>query len=140
MANLSDCFSQDVRSKVMASVKSTGNKSTELKLISIFKKHSISGWRRHINIVGHPDFVFANSKVVVFADGCFWHGHNCRNTIPKTNKSFWDNKLYRNIQRDKKNNRLLKNTGWLVFRFWECEINSTRYQRKLNKLINVLKK
>ena len=123
----------------MSAVRSKGNKSTELKLISILKANKITGWRRHYKIVGHPDFVFLKNKIAIFADGCFWHGHYCRNTKPKANKTFWENKFDRNKRRDKINNLILKRSGWLVIRFWECEINSKTYKNKLSKLINILK-
>ena len=34
-------------------------------------------------VKGHPDLVFLKEKVAVFVDGCFWHGHDCRNTRPE---------------------------------------------------------
>jgi len=118
----------------MSSVKSKGNSSTELALIKIFKANNISGWRRHQPVVGHPDFVFWEKKIAVFADGCFWHGHKCRNTEPKDNRDFWKQKIKRNMLRDKKHNYSLKNSGWIVIRFWECEINSNAYISKLIQL------
>ena len=53
-----DTFSKNERSEIMRSVKSKGNKSTELKLISFFRLHKITGWRRNIKLIGKPDFVF----------------------------------------------------------------------------------
>ncbi|MDR1112415.1 MAG: very short patch repair endonuclease [Bacteroidales bacterium] len=52
-------------------------KSTELKLIDIFKEQGIIGWQRGSKMKGKPDFVFPKLKIAVFADGCFWHGHKC---------------------------------------------------------------
>ena len=59
----------------MRKVKSKKNKSTELRLIDIFKQNGITGWKRNYPVKGHPDFVFLKEKVAVFVDGCFWHGH-----------------------------------------------------------------
>lgn len=53
------------RSKIIARVKSKGNKSTELRFIDALKTWSISGWRRHSNILGKPDFVFSKEKIAV---------------------------------------------------------------------------
>ena len=40
-------------------------------------------------------------KIAVFVDGCFWHGHDCRNTTPSDNKEYWDRKHQRlNTMRD----------------------------------------
>jgi DNA mismatch endonuclease (patch repair protein) len=117
-----DTFSIVERSKVMSAVKSKNNNSTELALIRIFRKHRIKGWRRNYKVIGKPDFVFFDKKIAVFADGCFWHGHHCRNITPNQNRNYWDNKRKRNIERDLKINEIFKSRGWTVLRFWECDI------------------
>lgn len=129
-----DCFSGIIRSKVMRSVKSRGNKTTEGRLSVLFRTSGVKGWRRNQNVYGKPDFTFRNEKIAVFADGCFWHGHDCRNTRPKANAQFWKEKIRDNRMRDKNVNGYLRESGWKVIRFWECEINSPKYGRKLRKL------
>jgi len=131
---MTDTFSKEKRYEIMRAVKSKGNKSTELKLISIFKDNNLKGWRRNYPLFGKPDFVFHKLKVVVFADGCVWHGHNCRNTKPSDNSDYWTKKIKRNKKRDKLVTKTLKNKGWIVVRIWECEINKNNYQRKINKI------
>lgn len=110
----------------MRQVKSKRNKSTELKLIKYFKNHQIKGWRRNYKIFGKPDFVFPKKKIAIFVDGCFWHGHDCRNTKPKDNKEYWVNKIKRNIQRDKQVTEYLENKSWKVLRIWECELKDEK--------------
>ena len=83
---MADVFDTEKRSEIMRRVKSNKNKSTELKLIEVFKKLGITGWRRNYRVKGHPDFVFLQKSVAVFVDGCFWHGHDCRNTRPSDNQ------------------------------------------------------
>ena len=117
---MSDIFSKEKRSYIMKTVKSSNNKSTELKLIYLFKKYSIKGWRRNYKIFGKPDFVFCGKKIAVFTDGCFWHGHNCRNTVPKDNSEYWENKINRNRKRDIEVNKHLKKIGWSVISIWDC--------------------
>ena len=119
---MADTFSKEERSTIMKKVKSSGNKTTEHSLINIFKQYRITGWRRSYPVIGKPDFVFPVKKIAVFADGCFWHGHNCRNVIPKQNQAYWDKKRQRNIDRDKIITKLFERRGWTVLRFWECEI------------------
>ena len=87
---MADVFDKDQRSQIMQKVKSHGNKSTEMKLISVFSANGISGWRRNYPVKGHPDFVFLKEKIAVFVDGCFWHGHDCRNTKPADNKEYYE--------------------------------------------------
>ena len=129
-----DCFSPLTRSQVMSAVRSKGNKSTELSLIKLFRNNSITGWRRNYKLLGSPDFVFPKKRFVVFADGCFWHGHNCRNTKPKQHADYWEKKILRNKERDKFITKALKLAGWHVIRIWECEIKKNKLPKKLNSL------
>lgn len=117
-----DVFSKADRSIIMRKVKSSGNKSTEEKLIKYFRSRRITGWRRHYPVKGHPDFVFTKDKIAIFVDGCFWHGHDCRNTKPEANKEYWDKKRLRNIEHDKRITALFESRGWTVIRIWECEL------------------
>ncbi|MEG0681248.1 MAG: hypothetical protein RR581_06435 [Eubacterium sp.] len=58
----------------------------------------------------------------MFVDGCFWHGHDCRNTRPKQNQLYWETKISKNMRRDKEVNEYLEKCGWSVIRVWECEL------------------
>jgi DNA mismatch endonuclease (patch repair protein) len=106
----------------MRAVRSSGNKSTEIKLIEYFKANKIVGWRRKYKLFGKPDFVFPKAKLVIFVDGCFWHGHDCRNTKPAANADYWGQKIARNRQRDVEVTDNLQSKGWRVLRIWECQI------------------
>lgn len=117
-----DIFSKEDRSRIMRRVKSTGNRSTELKLIEYFKEKHITGWRRHYGVKGHPDFVFLDRHIAVFVDGCFWHGHDCRNTRPSANEEYWNKKRQKNVAHDKEVTALFRERGWYVIRIWECEL------------------
>lgn len=114
---------KDARSKIMRSVKPKGNKTTELRLIQLFKENQIRGWRRGYNVKGHPDFVFLKLKIAVFVDGCFWHGHDCRNTRPKENAEYWNKKRLKNMEHDQEITALFESRGWTVIRIWECELS-----------------
>ncbi|MCL1937293.1 MAG: very short patch repair endonuclease [Candidatus Azobacteroides sp.] len=121
---MADVFTKEQRSNVMRQVKSTCNKSTELKLIAFFKANHIKGWRRNYKLFGKPDFTFPKHKLAIFIDGCFWHGHDCRNTRPKDNADYWNKKRERNMNRDKEVTQTLKDKGWIVVRIWECELKN----------------
>ena len=129
-----DVFDKEKRSDIMQKVRSKGNKSTELKLIAIFQEYEIRGWRRNYSVIGHPDFVFLKKKVAVFVDGCFWHGHDCRNTRPVDNQEYWKKKRERNIRHDKEVTELFEARGWRVLRIWECELKVKNRQTLLDKL------
>lgn len=136
---MSDVFTKDERSKIMRCVKSEGNKSTEIKLIQIFSDMGIKGWNRHYKVKGRPDFAFIEKRIAVFVDGCFWHGHDCRNTRPSANAEYWKRKRERNIAHDKAINERFEKRGWRVIRIWECELrqkNRAKLYSKLAPLLN----
>lgn len=132
---MADVYSKEKRSQVMSLVRSKKNKTTELKLIEIFKQNGIVGWRRNYKVKGHPDFVFLDRKIAIFVDGCFWHGHDCRNTRPAENAEFWQRKRERNIAHDKEITLLFERRGWTVIRIWECELKKD----EINGYLTVLK-
>ena len=120
---MADVHTKEQRSKNMAAIKGKNNKSTEIALSKFFRSNKISGWRRHIDrLAGTPDFIFPKCKIVIFADGCFWHGCPRCNMKSKTNIKFWNKKISENIKRDALVNELLKKEGWKVLRFWEHQI------------------
>lgn len=119
---MADVFTKQERSQIMKRVKSSGNKSTEVQLIRYFKENHITGWRRNYNVKGHPDFVFLDRKIAIFVDGCFWHGHDCRNTRPADNSEYWTKKRLRNVEHDRQITMLFESRGWIVIRIWECEL------------------
>jgi DNA mismatch endonuclease (patch repair protein) len=65
------------------------------------------------------DIVFRRARVAVFVDGCFWHGCPLHASWPKTNASFWRDKINVNRRRDEDTNLRLRDAGWLVIRAWE---------------------
>lgn len=67
------------------------------------------------------DIVFTRRKVIVFVDGCFWHGCPIQATAPANNAEWWRKKLDNNIARDLRNTRALQDLGWIVVRIWEHE-------------------
>jgi DNA mismatch endonuclease, patch repair protein len=122
-----DLFSKKKRSKIMAAIRSRGNKATELKLVSILRAAGITGWRRHQSLTGRPDFIFRHQRLAVFVDGCFWHGcaRHCR--MPQGNRQYWQHKITRNIARDRDVTNLLRRRGWRVVRIWGHALASPDY-------------
>jgi DNA mismatch endonuclease (patch repair protein) len=117
--------SRETRSRMMSAVKSKGNASTEVAMVSAFRKAGLKGWRRHSKLLGfRPDFVFGRERVVVFLDGCFWHGCPIHGSFPESNKDFWASKLEANVARDRRADAYLLGSGWTVIRFWEHSIKS----------------
>jgi DNA mismatch endonuclease, patch repair protein len=135
---MSDVFTKTKRSQVMSRIRGAGNKDTELRLIAIFRQNGISGWRRRRRLAGRPDFVFPREKLVVFVDGCFWHGCPAHATWPKQNADFWRTKILGNQRRDREVNRLLKKAGWRVIRIWEHALAGKHRGRTVARLRRII--
>lgn len=67
------------------------------------------------------DIVFGPAKVAVLVDGCFWHGCPIHATQPRSNSSYWRDKIATNQRRDRDTDSQLEAAGWLVIRVWEHE-------------------
>jgi DNA mismatch endonuclease (patch repair protein) len=72
---------------------------------------------------GKPDMVFPARKAVLFAHGCFWHGHDCHLfRLPSTRPEFWSAKIERNRAVDERSTAALRAAGWRVGVVWECAL------------------
>ncbi len=118
-----DTVSPEVRSRIMAQVKSKGMKP-EMKVRRLL--HGL-GYRYRLHrsdLPGRPDLVFPSRRKVIFVNGCFWHYHRGCGwvRIPATNRDYWVGKLERNRDRDERNLSLLEDMGWSALTTWECEL------------------
>ena len=136
---MSDIFTSEKRSAVMKAVKSRNTKTTEIKMMEIFKELHIIGWRRTYPLIGKPDFVFPKKRVVVFVDGCFWHGHDCRNVTPSDNAEFWEAKRLYNKKHDEEVTQTLVEKNWTIIRIWECELKKKNRELLLEKISILLR-
>jgi DNA mismatch endonuclease, patch repair protein len=120
----------------MSRIRGSGNRDTEMRMVSLLKKHNISGWRRGQKLFGKPDFVFSRERVAVFVDGCFWHRHpGCRFAYtPKSRLEFWLPKFARNVARDKLVVRTLRKAGWKIVRVWECDLSRGSFNRIASRI------
>ena len=135
---MSDIFTKAKRSEVVSRIRGRGNKDTELALAKLFRRHTITGWRRHQKVFGKPDFIFPKRKLAVFVDGCFWHGCLKHGTQPKGNAAFWRRKIARNKTRDRLVTRILRAQGWRVLRIWGHELNRKNEVHLLRRIQSAL--
>ena len=126
------------RTEVMSRINARGIKATELRLIEIFRKHRITGWRRRQKLFGSPDFVFRAARLCVFVDGCFWHGCPKCYRRPESNRKFWEKKVQRNRARDRLVSRTLRAEGWRVVRVWECCLKPRNRERVARRVRGAL--
>ena len=105
----------------MSRIRSTNTKP-EIKLRKILFRRGFRGYRIHYHLTGKPDIVFVSKRLVIFIDGCFWH--HCPKCFiePATRRSFWSDKIKKNVRRDKMVNKTLRQLGWKIIRFWEHEV------------------
>lgn len=91
------------------------------------------------SIFGKPDIANATRKIAIFVHGCFWHRHDCpqgRRT-PKSRVAFWSEKFARNVERDRRVQRGLRNAGWRTLIVWECELREpSRLRRRLRRFLD----
>ena len=97
----------------------------------------LSGWKKNVDdIRGKPDVVFPKERILIFIDGCFWHGcPHCDRKLPQTNREYWERKIERNLERDKRNTQALANDGWRVIRIWEHEIRDEAMRSEIRSRI-----
>src|SRR2546427_3279338 len=77
------------------------------------------------DLPGSPDFIYPRKNIAVFVHGCFWHRcPECSFDLPKRNRSFWERKFKRNVERDRLVKRELESMGWRVLVVWEHELKN----------------
>ncbi|MCC6145992.1 MAG: very short patch repair endonuclease [Anaerolineaceae bacterium] len=120
---MSDNLKPEDRRKTMKAVKGQGTK-LEKRLWAMVAGMRLKGWQKNASaIAGKPDVVFPAEHVVIFIDGCFWHGcPYCNRKLPETNKEYWKRKIDRNIELARLHNEKLIQSGWTVVRIWEHEM------------------
>jgi DNA mismatch endonuclease, patch repair protein len=124
----------------MRAIKDKGNRSTEVRARAILIRSGTQGWVLHPGgLPGKPDFYFPGPRIVLFVDGCYWHGcAKCRHA-QSANRAYWSAKIERNMQRDRSNVRRLRKSGLRVIRVWEHELNlgcKGRWMRTLQRLLS----
>lgn len=131
---MADIFTPEKRSLIMRAIKAHNTKP-ELAVRSILHRMGYRFRLHRHNLPGRPDIILPKHQKIVFVHGCFWHRHrNCKlSHKPKSNQSYWNPKLERNIKRDVKNRRALARLGWKTLVLWECQ---TRNPDKLLSLLH----
>lgn len=120
---MSDCLTKEQRHKNMVAIHCKNTKPEMIVRRFLFNR----GFRYRLNhprLPGKPDIVLRKYRMVIFVNGCFWHGHEgCRYFVmPKSNVEFWQAKIAGNQTRDKQVQQQLASMGWHSITIWECQL------------------
>ena len=117
---MADTVSPETRSRMMSGIR---GKNTKPEMILRRGLHAL-GFRFRLHdkrLPGKPDLVFPKYRAVIFAHGCFWHGHDCHLfKWPSSRPEFWLAKINRNREVDARSEALLAQDGWRECIVWEC--------------------
>jgi DNA mismatch endonuclease (patch repair protein) len=127
-----DVFTKNKRSRIMSGIKDKDTKPEKI-VRSILHRMGYRFRLHRKDLPGKPDIVFPKHRKVIFVHGCFWHGHkDCRRAKrPSTNKNFWNEKLTKNFERDKKNQEKLNQEGWAPLVIWQCQIKEDKRLKEI---------
>ena len=90
-------------------------------------------------ILGSPDMVFPRKRMLIFVDGCFWHGCPECDKSPEQSGEFWVNKIDTNRKRDQRVTTTLKRQGWTVLRIPEHEVRTkTALKKTVERLVPMI--
>lgn len=119
---MADKLGKKERSDLMRKVKRSNTKP-EVRLRKALWASGLRGYRLDFKgAPGRPDVAYTKWRLAIFVDGCFWHGCPQCYRRPASNQEYWDAKINRNKERDKNVNVRLREAGWTIERYWECEV------------------
>lgn len=132
-------------SRIMASVRSK-NTEPELRLRKCIRSLGRPFKVHPAKLPGQPDLIFPRERLAIFVDGDFWHGRQWRirglSSLEQqfknsNNASYWINKISRNVRRDMRTRKSLRQLGWHVMRIWESDLqlHSDRCIEKISRMM-----
>ncbi len=125
----------------MSRIRSCGTRSEERLYCAartIFSRRKIV--RNAMGVLGTPDIYVPSLSLVLFMDGCFFHGCPIHGHIPRSNVAFWEKKIVRNKRRDARYRRKLRKQGLSVWRVWEHELKQADITPVIRRLRMALKR
>lgn len=133
---MTDIYSPRKRSEIMSRIRSTGTTPEQVLYEAACKlvKRRFKVVQHPSEIAGRPDVYVPYLKLVLFADGCFFHGCPIHGHIPKSNSDYWFAKIRRNRIRDERTRAGLRKNGYSVWRFWEHELKPSRIDKAICRL------
>ncbi len=138
---MTDVHDKKTRSYNMSMIKGKNTKPEIIVRKFLFN----NGFRYRLNyskLPGKPDIVLPKFRIVIFINGCFWHGHEgCKYfVVPKTRTEWWMEKINSNKRNDINKKKELEDLGWRIITLWECEIKHMNDNHSLNTIIDLIYK
>jgi len=125
-----DNLTPEQRSYNMSRIRSS-NTGLELRFFKLLKDNEIKHTKHPKGIFGKPD-CRVGKNTLIFVDSDFWHGWHYTSWENRLPKTYWREKIKRNMARDKKKFRVLKKQGYKVMRIWGHQLKT------LDKIIKTL--
>lgn len=135
---MADIFTPEKRSWIMSRIRGTNTK-IDLKMEELLADMGYN-FEMYPKMFGNPDFILKRKKIAIYCDGDFWHGYKYYEK-KKPSTKFWQEKIEKNMTRDKKYSQKLRRQGWSVLRFWEHDIekNPEKCKRRIISKVNARK-
>ncbi len=131
-----DKVSKEKRSEIMRRVKSRET-AIEISFRKLLWNKGVRYRKNSSEYYGKPDIVVSPRKLVVFLDSCFWHGCRKHLRMPEQNRSYWEDKIRRNKQRDQNVSNYYKSKGWKIIRIWEHQLRNNQ-PKSINRVRRAL--
>ncbi len=130
---MADIFTKKKRSRIMSKVKNKDSK-IEVKFRKALWAKGFRYRKNAKNYFGKPDLVLKKYKTVIFIDSCFWHGCKKHKPLPTSNRKFWEEKIAKNIARDKEVNKHYKKSDWRIIRVPEHDLKESKIKEIIKKV------
>lgn len=138
---MTDVHNNSTRSYNMSRIKAKDTKP-EMLVTKYLHAEGLRYRLHNTKLPGKPDLTFSKYHMVIFVNGCFWHGHQeCKYfVLPKTRTDWWKEKIEETKIRDQKTLDDLKVLGWNSLTIWECELKPMKRNTTLNNILFTLTK
>lgn len=120
---MADVFSKKKRSEIMSLIRSKDT-GIEKSVFAYLRKRRVHFQRHYSRVAGKPDIAVPSKRKAVFINGDFWHGYRFKDWKHRIPRRYWRDKIMRNIERDLKNCKELRRSGWKVLNIWGHEVVS----------------
>jgi DNA mismatch endonuclease (patch repair protein) len=134
MVVMADNHTPEQRSYNMSRIRST-NTQLELMFFKLLEDGGIK-YDAHPKMFGKPDCM-VRPNILIFVDSDFWHGWHFYQWRDRLPQEYWVEKIERNMKRDSRKFKILRNQGYTVLRIWEHSLKR-HPERVLGRIQTVL--